>query len=431
MIKKMREKLVWQTFSKLLIAFIVVGVSIFFVGSTLSFRYLKGEYNSNVLTSINTIKNPLTRFAWNTNFDSVIEVLKGLLNDPYILEVKFVPVLGEEIILKNDVDKSYFEFLNKQEIQKIELIYPDPKEKLGDIYVTTGNYVVFNDVIKLSKLVGGVAILCLLTFYLIVFFIFRKMINDPLNLITGKLKNFDMDHPREIDFDYSYDNEIKQLITTINNLIKKQKDNKIEAEKYLGDIETKSRELQENEQNMQKNFEERINELNRIKDFSSKAKDEADNGKVLVDRGRDIVQKLVFGMRKLEKANKQLEEIRQSIHGINSKTRKINHIVSESRLLSFNAEIEAAQAGKFGKGFSVVASEMGNLALSSGAIAGEISHTLHTSLKDVDEYFIQSSSNIKMAKESSTQCLLAFKEVEESLEKIFTYIDEIVKGDYF
>ena len=240
-----------------------------------------------------------------------------------------------------------------------------------------------------------------------------------------------MDHPREIDFDYSYDNEIKQLITTINNLIKKQKDNKIEAEKYLGDIETKSRELQENEQNMQKNFEERINELNRIKDFSSKAKDEADNGKVLVDRGRDIVQKLVFGMRKLEKANKQLEEIRQSIHGINSKTRKINHIVSESRLLSFNAEIEAAQAGKFGKGFSVVASEMGNLALSSGAIAGEISHTLHTSLKDVDEYFIQSSSNIKMAKESSTQCLLAFKEVEESLEKIFTYIDEIVKGDYF
>lgn len=69
----------------------------------------------------------------------------------------------------------------------------------------------------------------------------------------------------------------------------------------------------------------------------------------------------------------QMDEIVDVMNQVSSKTEVINEIVMQTRLLSFNASVEAARAGEAGKGFSVVADEIGKLALMSGASALEIS----------------------------------------------------------
>lgn len=73
-------------------------------------------------------------------------------------------------------------------------------------------------------------------------------------------------------------------------------------------------------------------------------------------------------------SNKKITEITKVISEVAAKTQVINEIVFKTKLLSFNASVEAARAGDQGRGFSVVAEEVGNLAKMSGDAAKEISN---------------------------------------------------------
>lgn len=87
---------------------------------------------------------------------------------------------------------------------------------------------------------------------------------------------------------------------------------------------------------------------------------------------------------RVNESNKELMNIVKVISAIGEKTVVINDIVRQTRLLSFNASVEAAQAGEEGKGFAVVAAEVGGLAKMSGVAAEEISVMLDDSLRKVE-----------------------------------------------
>lgn len=83
-------------------------------------------------------------------------------------------------------------------------------------------------------------------------------------------------------------------------------------------------------------------------------------------------------------ANTKLGRLVGLIASIKNKTKVIDDLVFESRLLSFNASIEAARAGVHGKGFSVVAEEVGKLASMSGKAADEIRTLLDSSTQECE-----------------------------------------------
>lgn len=78
---------------------------------------------------------------------------------------------------------------------------------------------------------------------------------------------------------------------------------------------------------------------------------------------------------------KEIKEILEVIPLIKKKANIIDEIVFKTQLLSFNASIEAERAGENGRGFSVVAQEIGNLAQTSGSAAADISELIKSSLK--------------------------------------------------
>ena len=74
--------------------------------------------------------------------------------------------------------------------------------------------------------------------------------------------------------------------------------------------------------------------------------------------------------------NKMTSEVEQDVNEAAGVVNKISNNASHSNILALNASIEAARSGEAGKGFSVVATEMGKLAKDSGSSAAEIKATL-------------------------------------------------------
>lgn len=105
---------------------------------------------------------------------------------------------------------------------------------------------------------------------------------------------------------------------------------------------------------------------NKSSDLSLKVSD-------IVRDGGESVKELVESMKEILESNNKIEELVFLIKTIGEKTAVIDEIVFQTKLLSFNASVEAERAGEHGRGFAIVAQEVGNLAQMSGKAALEIS----------------------------------------------------------
>lgn len=119
---------------------------------------------------------------------------------------------------------------------------------------------------------------------------------------------------------------------------------------------------------------------------------------------------------KLSETNRELIEIQKIIEQVLEHSKMISQIAFKAQLLSFNASIEAARAGAAGRGFSVVAQEVGSLAQMSQDAAKEISESLHENKSTIDNIVKQVGKNIE-----------ATKELEGNVSNYFVNLVEMMK----
>jgi methyl-accepting chemotaxis protein len=158
---------------------------------------------------------------------------------------------------------------------------------------------------------------------------------------------------------------------------------------------------------------------------AAQCKDLSEQGQAEAQKGKQVITKMSSAMEEIQFANDKLDRLVAMIGEIGDKTKIINDIVSETRLLSFNASIEAARAGAHGKGFAVVAEEVGKLASISGKAADEIKELLDSSVKEVSEVVKETQARVHLGKTISQDCETAFGSMGSAMERMNDLIKTI------
>jgi methyl-accepting chemotaxis protein len=128
----------------------------------------------------------------------------------------------------------------------------------------------------------------------------------------------------------------------------------------------------------------------------------AKNASETVDRGGNIVEKVVDNIGTIAASSKKVGEI----IGV------INSIAFQTNILALNAAVEAARAGEYGKGFSVVASEVRTLAQGVAESAKEIRLLVNDTVSLID-------NGHQLASDASQ----AMKDVLISVQELASIID--------
>ncbi|MBQ6415446.1 MAG: methyl-accepting chemotaxis protein, partial [Butyrivibrio sp.] len=110
----------------------------------------------------------------------------------------------------------------------------------------------------------------------------------------------------------------------------------------------------------------------RIEDLSNAANEMMSGAQRTVETLNDLMDKNQGVMSSMQDIHNQIRTTNDSVKNIAEASNMITAIAEQTHLLSLNASIEAARAGEYGKGFSVVATEIGNLSQQSKEAAVSI-----------------------------------------------------------
>lgn len=159
--------------------------------------------------------------------------------------------------------------------------------------------------------------------------------------------------------------------------------------------------------------------------YMARASSRTDEGVQAAIEGRRVVQEAMNANQQVELTYKHVMEhtnqLSQSIESTEDMLKLIQDITAQTNLLALNASIEAAHAGEFGRGFSVVASEIRKLAEDTKIQATKISENM-TALK---QGFYDVAGKIQETGAFIEQSLLAAKAADEELDSIVTGVKEI------
>jgi methyl-accepting chemotaxis protein len=134
---------------------------------------------------------------------------------------------------------------------------------------------------------------------------------------------------------------------------------------------------------------------------------------------RDAVDRVRRGLESMASLEERVQRVALTSGHIQGISDTIRRIAAQTRMLSLNATIEAARAGDAGAGFAVVAHEVGQLADSSTASAGEIAQLVLEACQRVDEAVLsvtEVGGELRAILEGSLKADQELEEVARSLE---------------
>lgn len=108
----------------------------------------------------------------------------------------------------------------------------------------------------------------------------------------------------------------------------------------------------------------------------------------------------------------------------------VKNLSDQSNLLGLNASIEAARAGEYGKGFSVVASEIRKLALNSKENVAKIDviiQEINSSIKQLDQSFVEINTVTDSQASAIEQISATMQELSSNSNTLAKMVEDLLK----
>ncbi len=160
-------------------------------------------------------------------------------------------------------------------------------------------------------------------------------------------------------------------------------------------------------------------ETNSIYKSAKKMNEEAQKGNQVVDSSINSVQSLADDVIQFQK---EMEKFLEDSEKIKEVVETIKSIAEQTNLLALNASIEAARAGKYGKGFSVVAQEVGNLAERTAKEVHQVKNIVENLTKSINNLAVSLQTQAKEAinvKKDINLSKEAFDKIRQMSESLF------------
>jgi len=247
-------------------------------------------------------------------------------------------------------------------------------------------------------------------------------INMNFKSLSDNVKNF----ARELsDKIYKMDEKSQMVKSAINE----QKDASQNLDSILDmqgeSIETGAKGLDDTRVMFKKTsdtFSTLFNNINSLFDknllIQNQNKDMESQSKLALDFTKDLQKTTLDGTEKIDSIIKFIDTLDESIHSVKDMIVIIKKITSQTNLLAMNASIEAAHAGEYGAGFSVVAEEIRNLAESSNSATQSITKIVDGIFKEVEKgenYSNEAKTGINSINDAIKKTVLIIGEVSANI----------------
>lgn len=143
---------------------------------------------------------------------------------------------------------------------------------------------------------------------------------------------------------------------------------------------------------------------------------------------KENIDELSRVRRLLDNTSASIADLEEKTLSAESLIGRIHNISRQTNLLALNASIEAARAGEYGKGFSVIATEIRSLAKETNEVTvviSEIIKELRLSFVDTKEKLIDVLNKIEEQTISIDKTIVSFKNIEEISKELFDKASDI------
>ena len=255
----------------------------------------------------------------------------------------------------------------------------------------------------------GVSLICLIISVLVAVLIVNKL-TKPLEQISGLMKK-----AREGDLDISFDGirhttpEVKSLIKSFQALLVSMQGLLQNIGMTAGRLHTTGQQLQQSSSHVLETNQELLTGIEIVQkateETASSSEDHLDTFQKMkkdvfsifeeMDQLFEIALKMDQSanestshmdilLERMDKFQQESKHITETVNTMSAQSKSVHSIVGliqsiaeQTKLLALNATIEAARAGEYGKGFSVVATEVRKLADQTSAAAKEIESNMN------------------------------------------------------
>ncbi|GAM09099.1 methyl-accepting chemotaxis protein 4 [Geobacter sp. OR-1] len=261
----------------------------------------------------------------------------------------------------------------------------------------------------------AISLTVLVLMQIMAFFLVNRFIAGPIETITGRLKNFDNDLTASVPVTTA--DEVGELARWFNEHIGRLHHIIVKLSGITDKIHSHSGAIAST-MDQQSGFATQLSSSvveisSTMEEFSSTASQIAQHSQGVVERADKTLADSKNGAAEVENLTFKINDISQNIQAnlseivelgrkskeINKVMEIINNIANQTKLIAFNAALEAASAGEAGKRFGVVAVEIRRLADSVVESTAEIEGKITEILDSVNRLVMSSEKSSQLIQE--------------------------------